>query len=104
MLRVFGVLAKLKVLRGTPLDIFGYSEERRTERRLIDEYKALIETIVSQLTPANHPTAVALASIPEKIRGFGPVKARHLAAAKAEEANLRMQFNAGGAPLLRAAE
>jgi indolepyruvate ferredoxin oxidoreductase len=104
MLRVFGVLAKFKFLRGTPLDPFGYSDERRTERRLIAEYRALIDMILAELTPANHATAVALALIPEKIRGFGPVKARHLAAAKAEEANLREQFKAGAAPLLRAAE
>ena len=104
MLRVFGVLAKFKFLRGTPLDPFGYSEERRTERRLIADYKALIETILAELSPANHPTAVALASIPEKIRGFGPVKQRHLAVAKAEESNLREQFKAGTAPILRAAE
>jgi indolepyruvate ferredoxin oxidoreductase len=104
MLRLFGILKKFRILRGTPLDPFGYSEERRTERRLIADYKALLETIVAELTPANHATAVALASIPEKIRGFGPVKARNLAAAKAEEANLREQFKAGAAPLLRAAE
>jgi indolepyruvate ferredoxin oxidoreductase len=104
MLRLFGILKNFRVLRGTPLDPFGYSEERRTERRLIADYRALLETIVAELTPANHATAVALASIPEKIRGFGPVKARHLAAAKAEEANLREQFKAGAAPLLRAAE
>jgi indolepyruvate ferredoxin oxidoreductase len=104
MLRVLGVLAKFKFLRGTPLDPFGYSAERRTERRLIADYKAVIETIVAELSPANHTTAVALASIPEKIRGFGPVKQRHLAAAKAEEADLREQFKAGTAPILRAAE
>jgi indolepyruvate ferredoxin oxidoreductase len=104
MLRLFGILKNFRVLRGTPLDPFGYSEEPRTERRLIADYRALLETIVAELTPANHATAVALASIPEKIRGFGPVKARHLAAAKAEEANLREQFKAGAAPLLRAAE
>ncbi|MCK9916157.1 indolepyruvate ferredoxin oxidoreductase family protein [Microbacteriaceae bacterium K1510] len=104
MLKVFGVLAKFKVLRGTPLDIFGYSEERRTERRLIADYEALLEKLMAELTPYNHQTAVALASIPEKIRGYGPVKARHLAAAKAEEAGLREQFAAGATPFLKAAE
>jgi indolepyruvate ferredoxin oxidoreductase len=104
MLRVFGVLAKFKFLRGSPLDPFGYSQERRTERQLIADYKASIKSLIAELSPANHATAVALASIPEKIRGFGPVKARHLASAKAEEANLREQFKSGAAPLLRAAE
>jgi indolepyruvate ferredoxin oxidoreductase len=59
---------------------------------------------MQNLTPANHATAVALASIPEKIRGFGPVKERHLGIAKKEEAVLREQFRAGGAPVLKAAE
>jgi indolepyruvate ferredoxin oxidoreductase len=104
MLRVFNALAKFKFLRGTPLDPFGYSAERRTERQLIAHYRALIETILPEFSPANHATAVAVASIPEKIRGFGPVKQRHLAAAKAEEAALLEQFKAGPAPLLKAAE
>ena len=104
MLPAFRVLAKFKVLRGTPLDPFGYTEERRTERRLIADYEALLETIIAELTLANYGTAVALAAIPEKIRGFGPVKARHLAAAMAEAATLREQFHAGATPFLKAAE
>ena len=59
---------------------------------------------MAKLTPASHPIAVALAAIPEKIRGYGHVKARHLAAAKADEAALMEQFRAGGPPLLKAAE
>ena len=62
------------------------------------------DDIIENLTPGNHQLAVALAAIPEKIRGFGPVKQRHLAAAKAEETALFERFLAGGAPLLRAAE
>jgi indolepyruvate ferredoxin oxidoreductase len=104
MLTVFGVLSKLKVLRGTPLDPFGYSEERRTERKLIADYEKLLTDILAELTPGNHDTAVALAALPEKIRGFGPVKRRHLAAAAAEEAALREQFRAGTTPFLKAAE
>jgi len=104
MLRLFGALKKFRFLRGTPLDPFGYSAERRTERQLIASYRALIETVLSELSPGNHATAVALASIPEKIRGFGPVKQRHLAAAKAEEVALLEQFKASPAPLLKAAE
>jgi indolepyruvate ferredoxin oxidoreductase len=104
MLKTFGVLAKFKFLRGTPLDPFGYTAERSSERKLIADYQSLLETIVAELTPANHQTAVALAAIPEKIRGFGPVKQRHLVAAKAEEAALREQFRTGAEPFLKAAE
>jgi indolepyruvate ferredoxin oxidoreductase len=104
MLRVFAVLAKFKFLRGTLLDPFGYTAERQMERRLISDYEHLLEEIFEHLTPANHHVAVALAMIPEKIRGFGPVKQRHLAAAKAEEAALREQFRAGATTFLKAAE
>jgi indolepyruvate ferredoxin oxidoreductase len=104
MLKAFAVLANFKVLRGTPLDPFGYSQDRRTERKLIADYEVLLKTIMAELTAYNHQTAVALASIPEKIRGYGPVKQRHLVAAKAEEASLREQFRAGTTPFLKAAE
>jgi indolepyruvate ferredoxin oxidoreductase len=104
LLGAFRVLAKFKVLRGTPLDPFGYTAERRTERRLVAEYLDVLADIVEHLTPDNHSSAVALASLPEKIRGFGHVKQRHIAAAQAEEAALREQFGAGAAPFLKAAE
>ena len=103
-IRALRVLKKFKVLRGTPLDPFGYTEERRTERKLIADYEQLLAEIIDRLAPDNHSSAVALASLPEKIRGYGPVKQRHLAAAKAEEAALRKQFRAGTAPFLKAAE
>jgi indolepyruvate ferredoxin oxidoreductase len=92
------------VLRGTPFDLFGYSAERRIERRLVADYEALLDEVLSKLTADNHPLAVGLAAIPEKIRGFGHVKARHLAAAKADEAALLEQFRSGKPPLLKAAE
>jgi indolepyruvate ferredoxin oxidoreductase len=98
------VLSKFKFLRGTPLDPFGYSMDRRTERKLVAEYQTMLEMITAELSTANHHTAVGLASIPEKIRGYGPVKERHLVAAKAEEAALREQFNNGAQPFLKAAE
>ena len=104
MLPAFRLLARFKSLRGTAFDIFGYSEERRTERRLVVEYEALLDEIVARLTPENHALAVGLANIPEKIRGFGHVKARHLVAAKADEAALLDQFRSGATPVLRAAE
>jgi indolepyruvate ferredoxin oxidoreductase len=104
MLSAFGVLSKFRFLRGTPLDPFGYAAERRTERKLIADYEALLGEITANLAPVSHATAVALAAIPEKIRGYGHVKARHLAAAKAEEAALHEQFRSGAAPGLKAAE
>ncbi|HEV2630128.1 MAG TPA: indolepyruvate ferredoxin oxidoreductase family protein [Pseudolabrys sp.] len=104
MLTAFRILSKFRFLRGTLLDPFGRSAERRTERQLIVDYRGLIDMLVAELTPANHATAVALASIPEKIRGYGPVKQRHLAIAKAEEAGLREQFKTAAEPYLKAAE
>jgi indolepyruvate ferredoxin oxidoreductase len=67
-------LAPLKFLRGTPFDIFGRSEERRRERRLIGEYRARLEDISSRLTSENLGAAIEIASLPDHIRGFGPVK------------------------------
>jgi len=78
----FGVLAKLKGLRGTALDIFGRTEERRTERALITEYRACIEELLQTLDAGNRPLAAEIARIPEDIRGYGHVKERHLAAAR----------------------
>jgi indolepyruvate ferredoxin oxidoreductase len=92
MVSVFRVLAKFRRLRGTPLDIFGRSEERRTERHLIGEYEAVIEEIISRLSAANHPAAVELAALPLEIRGFGHVKQANLTRAKAKEATLLTRF------------
>jgi indolepyruvate ferredoxin oxidoreductase len=104
MMSVFGLLKRFKFLRGSLLDPFGYTEERQTERRLIADYEALLGEIAEKLTPENHTLAVGLAAIPEKIRGYGHVKARHLKAAKADEAALLEQFRAGAVPVLKAAE
>ncbi|MFS8036905.1 indolepyruvate ferredoxin oxidoreductase family protein [Xanthobacter sp. AM11] len=92
VLRVFALLAKLKGLRGTPFNPFGYTAERRTERALIVAYEARMAQVLSRLDGSNHALAVAIASIPEKIRGFGHVKDRHLEAARAEEADLLARF------------
>jgi indolepyruvate ferredoxin oxidoreductase len=105
MMTVFRVLASLKGLRGTAFDIFGKTPERRMERQLIVDYFALIDEIVSTLTPENHRIAVALAAVPEHIRGFGHVKEAHLKTAKAREAELLAQYRAPTpAPLAQAAE
>ncbi len=78
----FQLLARLKGLRGTPFDLFGYQAERRTERALVAEYQACIAALLPRLTLANRAAALAIACIPGQIRGYGPVKARHLAAAR----------------------
>ncbi|MBM3405812.1 MAG: indolepyruvate ferredoxin oxidoreductase family protein [Betaproteobacteria bacterium] len=83
VLSVFRVLVRLRGLRGTPFDLFGYTEERRMERRLIDEYETLLDRLIAELTPARHDLAVRLASFPEQIRGFGHVKERNVHAALA---------------------
>jgi indolepyruvate ferredoxin oxidoreductase len=84
----FRLLAKLRGLRGTAFDIFGYTQERRMERRLIVEYEATIEELVGKLSSDNHALAVKIASIPEEIRGYGHVKERNLGIAKAKQADL----------------
>jgi indolepyruvate ferredoxin oxidoreductase len=104
LLPAFRLLAKLKFLRGTAFDPFGRSLERRTERKLIDDYEAMLDNVLDALTADNHHVAVGLAAIPEKIRGFGHVKQRHLTAAKADEAALLEQFRTGSPALLKAAE
>ncbi len=78
----FGLLARLKGLRGTPLDLFGRTAERRAERALIAEYREAIDALLPDLSVERHAAAVEIARIPEHIRGFGHVKARQLAAAR----------------------
>ena len=104
MMKVFGLLARLKFLRGTGFDPFGRSEERRTERKLIADYEAVLAEILGKLNADNHHLAVGIAAIPEKIRGFGHIKMRHLAAAKADEAVLLDQFRSSTPHYLKAAE
>jgi indolepyruvate ferredoxin oxidoreductase len=82
MFKAFQRVARLKGLRGGALDFFGKSEERQTERALIEEYIAQLDEIVGQLNADNHAAAVDLASVPDEIRGYGHVKEKSLAAAK----------------------
>ena len=72
------MLASLKGLRGTRLDIFGYTEERRKERRLIDSYKQIISELLLALNEDNYDVAVEIASLPEQIRGFGHIKLNNI--------------------------
>ncbi len=95
----FKILAKLKGLRGGALDVFGKTAERKMERALLQDYVATVQSILAKLAPFNHPQAVELAKVPEGIRGFGHVKERHVAEAKAKEAQLRAAFDTATATL-----
>ena len=94
MLGAMRLIARLKGLRGTPLDLFGYSAERRAERALAGEYRAVVEELLQSLDAQRLALAVEIASVPEHIRGFGPVKARHLRDARAREKELLERWRA----------
>ena len=102
ILPVFRLLAKFKGLRGTRFDYFGKTPERAMERGLLADYEAMLNRLAAELTPQNHAIAVALASIPEKIRGYGHVKIKSVTAAKAEEAQLWAQWQTGESPRIAA--
>ena len=74
MMPVFRTLAKLRFLRGTPFDIFGHSADRKLERDLIAGYEKDVATVLGLLSPVTHDTAVEILSLPDRIRGYGPVK------------------------------
>jgi indolepyruvate ferredoxin oxidoreductase len=104
MLRGFRILAALKPLRGTPLDPFGYTHERRMERALIRQYEADMAEVLERVTAATHGAVVELAELPRSIRGFGPVKAANAEAAAKRRDELLSVIRAGGAPRAQAAE
>jgi indolepyruvate ferredoxin oxidoreductase len=79
MWRAFKLLARLKGLRGSAFDVFGYTAERKMERALITEYRDMIEGLLPSLDAASHAVAVELAALPEQIRGFGHVKEQAVA-------------------------
>ena len=95
MFTVFKLLAKMKGLRGTALDPFGKTEERRTERALIGEYRAVIDEVLVTLNAGNLGLAVQIARLPEDIRGYGHVKERHLAAVRPKWAALLAEWRSG---------
>jgi indolepyruvate ferredoxin oxidoreductase len=90
-----GLLARMKGLRGGPLDLFGRSDERKAERALIGEYERCIDELLQTLNAGNRPLATEIARIPEDIRGFGHVKARHLAAVRPKWAALMHRWRTG---------
>jgi indolepyruvate ferredoxin oxidoreductase len=91
---VFRLLAPCRFVRGTAFDVFGYSHERREERALIAEYRQAIEALLPTLSAGNRDAALAFARVPEQIRGFGHVKARHLKAARVQWAQRLAAFHA----------
>ncbi len=95
MFTAFKLLARFKGLRGTALDPFGKTEERRTERALISEYRAAIDEVLATLNAANLGLAAQIAQVPEGIRGYGHVKARHLAAVRPKWAALMAEWRGG---------
>jgi indolepyruvate ferredoxin oxidoreductase len=83
VLRAFGVLARLRGLRGSALDPFGHTEERRAERHLVDAYEARIRRLLPALDVSRLALATQMAEVAEVVRGYGPVKARQMALAEA---------------------
>jgi indolepyruvate ferredoxin oxidoreductase len=92
MLKAFGLLAKFKFLRGTPLDVFGYSAERKLELDLIDDYEQNLDYLLKELNADNYRTALALAELPEQIRGYGHVKEAAVAKSRASSQQLRARM------------
>jgi indolepyruvate ferredoxin oxidoreductase len=92
MMGAFRLLSRLRWLRGSALDVFGYTAERRTERELIVHYRETLVGVLPRLSLGNLGLMIALAAIPEDIRGYGHVKERHLVAARAKEGVLLAQL------------
>ncbi|WP_369803243.1 indolepyruvate ferredoxin oxidoreductase family protein [Pseudorhodoferax sp. Leaf267] len=107
LLPALRLLAKLRFLRGSPLDVFGYSQERRMERNLIERYESNIAQALKVLTASrdagHHDTALKLATLPEHIRGYGHVRARSVEVAKPEEQALLEALNRSVITLQKAA-
>ncbi|MCC5968451.1 MAG: indolepyruvate ferredoxin oxidoreductase family protein [Pararhodobacter sp.] len=104
MIKGFGLLARLKGLRGTPLDLFGYNAERKMERALIAQYEADMTSILPRVTAENRDLVLELALLPLSIRGFGPVKEANAQAAAKRREELLAALAKPGAPLPMAAE
>ncbi len=104
MFRALKIMAKMKRLRGAPLDIFGYSAERKGERAAVKDYAKLADELIKGLTRENLGLAAEIARLPLKIRGFGHVKAANAEAVTKEQEALMAQFRAPGSPTAQAAE
>lgn len=99
MMPAFKILAWMRPLRGTLFDVFGYTHERRTERQLVEAYEARIRALLPELSARTLATAVEIAVLPMRIRGFGHVKLASLEKAQAEETKLLARFRTLAEPL-----
>ena len=88
----FPLMARMKGLRGGPLDVFGGTEERRMERGLIADYEVTLDRLAGGLTPERLLLAARIAAVPQEIRGYGHVKDAAVVKAKAEAATLWSQW------------
>jgi indolepyruvate ferredoxin oxidoreductase len=102
--RPLRLLAKLKVLRGTPFDVFGYTAERKMERALITQYETDMKAVLRVLNDQNRDAIVALAELPLQIRGFGPVKLKNEGVAAKRREELLIAIRMGAETLNKAAE
>jgi indolepyruvate ferredoxin oxidoreductase len=98
LLPMLKILARGKALRGTPIDPFGRTEERRLERRLIDDYETRIAELLDGLSAGKLAIATAIANVPGSIRGYGHVKLASFAIARARESELLNRFDPGRYP------
>ncbi|MCL4756778.1 MAG: indolepyruvate ferredoxin oxidoreductase family protein [Rhodocyclaceae bacterium] len=98
MLKAMRLLARFRKLRGSALDPFARTADRKLDRRLIAEYEALIDELLASLDAGKLETAVELASLPELIRGYGPVRERHVAHAEARRSALLQAFRSNQRP------
>ena len=96
MKTAFGWLAKLRRLRGTPFDVFGYHPERKAERALIARYEADLGRLIGELDAGRLPIAIELARLPDEIRGYGHVKAAAMQRAAEKREALLARWRAGG--------
>jgi indolepyruvate ferredoxin oxidoreductase len=96
----FATLVAMRRLRGTALDPFGRTEVRRTERALITEYREVIDTLLTGLTPGNHELAVQIAALPDLVRGYEEIKLATVRSYHEKLAELRSEFAASASPTL----
>ncbi len=92
MMYGYKVLSRLRGLRGTPLDIFGYTQERRDERQWVTDYENMMCELLPVLSEENYEYALELAQLPDSIRGYGHVKEASMAAARNQQKFLLEKF------------
>ena len=98
MMRVFGWLAAMRRLRGTPFDVFGYTAERRMERQLIVEFETTVEQLLEALNPHTLDLAVEVVEAFLEMRGFGPVKDEAVSTARERIAQIEVAVGDASTP------